>query len=158
MDMAAGGLPVKGWHAVFVVCTGCQYAGTAFQCHFLVVLTVVTQPKIAIVRAGGNRRHARKFQEGDMQPQIRHAHQDRLRYVQAMLGELRTMAEAERCDLLTFMIESPDLVDEYLMWTIAEGGAEFGSSMPAYRAFLTQREIWKIVAYMRAGFPGSESP
>jgi len=30
---------------------------------------------------------------------------DNLRYIQAMLGELRTMAEAERCDLLTYMIE-----------------------------------------------------
>ena len=30
---------------------------------------------------------------------------DRVRYIQAMLGELRTMAEAERCDLLTYMIE-----------------------------------------------------
>lgn len=58
--------------------------------------------------------------------------------------------------LLAFMIESPDLVDEYLMWTIAEGGAEFGSSMPAYKAFLTPREIWRIVAYMRAGFPALE--
>jgi len=54
---------------------------------------------------------------------------------------------------LAFMIKSPDLIDQYLMWTIAEGGAEFGSSMPAYKAFLTNREIWKIVAYMRAGFP-----
>lgn len=59
---------------------------------------------------------------------------------------------------LAFMIESPDLVDEYLMWTIAEGGATFGSSMPAYKAFLTRREIWKIVAYMRAGFPDTERP
>ncbi len=30
---------------------------------------------------------------------------ERLRYVQAMLGELRVMAEAERCDMLTYMIE-----------------------------------------------------
>jgi mono/diheme cytochrome c family protein len=54
---------------------------------------------------------------------------------------------------LAYMIESPDLIDQYLMWTIAEGGTEFGSSMPAYKTFLTNREIWKIVAYMRAGFP-----
>lgn len=30
---------------------------------------------------------------------------DKIRYIQAMLGELRTMAEAERSDLLTYMIE-----------------------------------------------------
>lgn len=40
-----------------------------------------------------------------MQSQIRQARLDRLRYIQAMLGELRTMADAERCDLLTYMIE-----------------------------------------------------
>jgi len=31
--------------------------------------------------------------------------EEKLRYVQAMLGELRTMAEAERCDMLSYMIE-----------------------------------------------------
>lgn len=30
---------------------------------------------------------------------------DRIRYIEAMLGELRTLAEAERCDLLTYMLE-----------------------------------------------------
>ncbi|MBO6553078.1 MAG: hypothetical protein JJ926_04725 [Roseitalea sp.] len=30
---------------------------------------------------------------------------DRLGYIQSMLGQLRTMAEAERCDLLTYLIE-----------------------------------------------------
>lgn len=28
-----------------------------------------------------------------------------LDYIQAMLGQLRTMAEAERCDMLAFLIE-----------------------------------------------------
>ena len=54
---------------------------------------------------------------------------------------------------LAFLIDSPDLVDEYLMWTVAEGGAEFGSDMPAFRDTLTDRQIWQVVAYMRAGFP-----
>ena len=30
---------------------------------------------------------------------------DTLDYMQAMLGQLRTMAEAERCDLLAYLIE-----------------------------------------------------
>lgn len=54
---------------------------------------------------------------------------------------------------LAFMIDSPDLVDQYLIWTIADGGAEFGSPMPAYKDTLTDREIWQVVIYMRAGFP-----
>lgn len=28
-----------------------------------------------------------------------------LDYIQSMLGQLRTMAEAERCDMLTYLIE-----------------------------------------------------
>lgn len=35
----------------------------------------------------------------------RQAKLERIRYIQAMLGELRTMAESERCDMLTYMIE-----------------------------------------------------
>ena len=30
---------------------------------------------------------------------------DTLEYVQSMLGQLRTMAEAERCDMLAYLIE-----------------------------------------------------
>jgi hypothetical protein len=30
---------------------------------------------------------------------------DSLDYMQAMLGQLRTMAEAERCDMLAYLIE-----------------------------------------------------
>ena len=30
---------------------------------------------------------------------------DTLDYLQSMLGQLRTMAEAERCDMLTYLIE-----------------------------------------------------
>lgn len=30
---------------------------------------------------------------------------ERLRYIQALLGELRTLSEAERCNMLSYMIE-----------------------------------------------------
>lgn len=40
-----------------------------------------------------------------MHTDIRQARNDRLRYIQAMLGELRTMAEMERADVLTYLIE-----------------------------------------------------
>lgn len=30
---------------------------------------------------------------------------ERLRYIQALLGELRTLSDAERCNMLTYMIE-----------------------------------------------------
>lgn len=55
--------------------------------------------------------------------------------------------------LLAWMIQRPVAVDEYLMWTIAEGGAEFKTAMPAFKGTLERDQIWKIIAYMRAGFP-----
>jgi mono/diheme cytochrome c family protein len=55
--------------------------------------------------------------------------------------------------LLAFMIRRPISVDEYLLWTISDGGAQFQSQMPAFREALKPDEIWQIIAYMRAGFP-----
>ena len=55
--------------------------------------------------------------------------------------------------LLAHMIQMPMSVDSYLLWTISEGGQAFKTAMPAFKNKLSQDEIWKIVAYMRAGFP-----
>jgi mono/diheme cytochrome c family protein len=55
--------------------------------------------------------------------------------------------------LLAFLVQKPIAVDEYLLWSIADGGASFDSAMPAFRDLLSRQQIWQIVAYMRAGFP-----
>lgn len=55
--------------------------------------------------------------------------------------------------LLEHVIQMPMSVDEYLMWSIAEGGKAFGTAMPVFKDALSQEERWKIIAYMRAGFP-----
>jgi mono/diheme cytochrome c family protein len=55
--------------------------------------------------------------------------------------------------VLAFMITRPISVDPYLLWSVSEGGAQFGSDMPAFKDRMTREEIWKIIAYMRAGFP-----
>lgn len=55
--------------------------------------------------------------------------------------------------LLAYLIDRPRSVDEYLLWSISEGGAQFGTEMPAFKDKLTERQIWQIVVYMRAGFP-----
>jgi mono/diheme cytochrome c family protein len=62
--------------------------------------------------------------------------------------------------LLAYMIRRPIAVDEYLLWTISDGGEQFGSAMPAFKDVLSNDEIWRVVAYMRAGFPpeGGETP
>lgn len=59
--------------------------------------------------------------------------------------------------LKTYISRRPWAADEYLFWSVAEGGMEFGSGMPAFREQLTRREMWQIIAYMRAGFPRDAS-
>ena len=55
--------------------------------------------------------------------------------------------------LLGHLVQQPIAVDQYLLWSISEGGREFGTAMPAFKDKLTQDEIWQIIAYLRAGFP-----
>jgi mono/diheme cytochrome c family protein len=55
--------------------------------------------------------------------------------------------------LLAFMIQRPIAVDQYLLWSISEGGKQFDTEMPAFKYVLAREDIWKIIAYMRAGFP-----
>ena len=55
--------------------------------------------------------------------------------------------------LLAYMIRRPIAVDEYLLWTISDGGGQFQSQMPAFKDKLKRDEIWQLIAYMRAGFP-----
>ena len=56
--------------------------------------------------------------------------------------------------VLAYLITRPIAVDRYLLWSISDGGAQFGSEMPAFKDDLSRDEIWDIIAYMRAGFPG----
>lgn len=58
--------------------------------------------------------------------------------------------------LLAYMIQMPMAVDEYMLWSISDGGEAFGTAMPAFKDVLTKDEIWKIVTYMRAGFPAGQ--
>ncbi len=57
--------------------------------------------------------------------------------------------------LLSYLEKEPQTADGYLLWTITEGGQAFGSDMPAFKDLLSEREIWQVVIYMRAGFPES---
>lgn len=41
--------------------------------------------------------------------------------------------------------------DDFLYWTIAEGGAQFGSAMPAFKASLKPDQIWSIITALRSG-------
>ena len=55
--------------------------------------------------------------------------------------------------LKTYIARRPWAADEYLLWSVAEGGVRFGSTMPAFREQLSRQQMWQIIAYMRAGFP-----
>lgn len=47
----------------------------------------------------------------------------------------------------------PMTTDGYVFWRIQKGGQPFGSAMPAWEQILKEGQIWKIILYMRAGFP-----
>ncbi len=59
--------------------------------------------------------------------------------------------------LLSYMITRPVAVDEYLLWAIADGGLQFETEMPAFKDRLARDDIWRVIAFMRAGFvaPGA---
>ncbi len=58
--------------------------------------------------------------------------------------------------MLAYLIGQPFAVDQYLLWSIAEGGKPFGTAMPAFKDQLTRDDIFRIVAYLRAGLPDLE--
>ena len=45
--------------------------------------------------------------------------------------------------------------DPYLHWSIAEGGRQFDSDMPAFKDRLSKADIWALSSYVRAGLPRS---
>ncbi len=50
---------------------------------------------------------------------------------------------------LRSLVHSPMVRDDYRMWAIGAGGAEFGTGMPAFKDALTVDARWKIVRYLR---------
>ena len=50
---------------------------------------------------------------------------------------------------LRALLHSPMARDDYLMWAIGAGGAEFGTGMPAFKDALTEAARWKIIRYLR---------
>ncbi len=48
--------------------------------------------------------------------------------------------------------------DDFFYWSIAEGGGEFGTDMPPFKNDLSDREIWKVLTFMRAAFAEHADP
>lgn len=47
---------------------------------------------------------------------------------------------------------NPNYADAFFYWSIAEGGARFGTDMPSFKDDMSEPEIWSIVTFMRATF------
>jgi len=60
--------------------------------------------------------------------------------------------------LLALLMNRRISIDEYLLWSIAEGGTQFETAMPAFKGVLTREEIWRIIVFMRAGFAAETPP
>ncbi|MFC3070443.1 c-type cytochrome [Phenylobacterium soli] len=43
--------------------------------------------------------------------------------------------------------------DPFMYWTVAEGGAPFGSAMPSFKQALSKDDIWSVIAYVQARLP-----
>jgi mono/diheme cytochrome c family protein len=48
--------------------------------------------------------------------------------------------------------------DPFMYWAVAEGGALFGTAMPAFKDTLSGDEIWAVIAYIQARLPQSANP
>jgi len=58
--------------------------------------------------------------------------------------------------MLAYLVGQSFAVDQYLLWSIAEGGKPFGTAMPAFKDRLSRKQIFAIVAYLRADLPDLE--
>ena len=52
---------------------------------------------------------------------------------------------------LAWLVNSHMAGDQYVYWTVSEGGQPVGSAMPAFKGILPQKDIWAVVAYVRHG-------
>lgn len=43
--------------------------------------------------------------------------------------------------------------DPFIYWTVAEGGSQFGTAMPAFKDSLSKDQIWAVTAYIQAHLP-----
>ena len=47
--------------------------------------------------------------------------------------------------------------DPFMYWTVTEGGAPLGTTMPSFKASLSKVDTWAAIAYIQARLPRSKS-
>ena len=52
---------------------------------------------------------------------------------------------------LSWLAHTRMVGDQYIDWTVSEGGQPVGSAMPAFKGVLSRRDIWAVVTYVRQG-------
>lgn len=52
---------------------------------------------------------------------------------------------------LTWLSRSHMVGDQYVYWTVEEGGKPVASAMPPFKGALPERDVWAVVAYVRQG-------
>lgn len=48
--------------------------------------------------------------------------------------------------------------DQYIYWSVAEGGQPLGTAMPAFKGTLPEKDIWAVVSYVRDGLGSTRRP
>ncbi len=46
--------------------------------------------------------------------------------------------------------------DPFMYWTVAEGGSQFGTAMPAFKGGLSKDDTWAVIAYIQAHLPAKQ--
>jgi mono/diheme cytochrome c family protein len=49
------------------------------------------------------------------------------------------------------------LWDPFMYWTIADGGAILHTAMPSFKASLSEKDSWAVIAYIQARLPRRKS-
>jgi len=55
---------------------------------------------------------------------------------------------------LRWLISKPRHGDDFLLWSIMEGGRQFKTLMPPFKTILGEAEVWQVIGFMRREFAG----
>ena len=70
----------------------------------------------------------------------------------------RSIISHDRSPHLGRSLGQPLYKDDFLYWSISEGDAPFGTDMPPFKNDLSDRDVWRILAFMRASFAEQSGP
>jgi mono/diheme cytochrome c family protein len=69
----------------------------------------------------------------------------------------RAQRTGARMPDLGHTVEQEYATDTYLIWTIMKGGEPVGTDKPGFEDTLSERQAWRLIAYLRAGLPEADA-